>query len=271
MLSAASPRYRFRTIERLGVDERTMVTFILVDSEQDMRRALRAITDPHDHQQTLVAVTGEVIAGTGESEVWQQGGYGFSATTTVMPNVTLSAIVRRVHASPDGIRRLYVGSGGRSRQNISAGLPEPAEQLDQAVAIALSRAEKRLLDLLPTHRYQLSYEHRGTRYPLYPDGSFLLRSGEDWHWCLLEFERRATTTRCVPERLRACSAMPIHDAATLMTRNVVMGISSQAPPRCGRGSSPAIYVHLPKRRCVGNVNRSIPRMSADQANRPRER
>ena len=148
MVSASSLRYRIRTIERLGVDERPLITLILTDSEQDMRRALRAIADPHDHQQTFVAVMAEVIAGKGESEVWQQGGYGFFATPTVMPNITLSEIIDRVHASPDRFRRLYVGIGGRSKQNARAGLPEPAAQLDQALAVALSRAEKRVLDLL---------------------------------------------------------------------------------------------------------------------------
>ncbi len=148
MLTAASLRYRLRTIERLGVRVRPMVTLVLTDSEQDMRRALRAIADPHDHQQTFVAVTGEIIAGKGESEVWQQGGYGFAATPTVMPNVTLSAIVSRVHRSPDAFRRLYVGSGRHPKEDVRAGLPEPAEQLEQALAIALSRAEKRVLDLL---------------------------------------------------------------------------------------------------------------------------
>ncbi|MCY3695585.1 MAG: replication-relaxation family protein, partial [Chloroflexi bacterium] len=60
-----------------------------------------------------------------------------------------------------------------------------------------------LLDLLPTQRSQISYEHQWTRYPLYPDASFQLRADDDWHWCLVEFERRATTPRRVPERLRA--------------------------------------------------------------------
>lgn len=321
MLTAASLRYRIRTIERLSVSTRPMATLVLTDSEQDMRRTLRAIADPHDHQQTFVAVTGEVIAGKGESEVWQQGGYGFASAPTVMPNITLFEIVSRAHLSAEVFRGVNVGADVQSKQNVRACLPEPAEQHDQAPAVTLSRAEKSVLnlladwpfcspqqlagliggvgahrsnevlrslrqrglvqqephgyvltdralttlarrdraavgptldrwtairddegyigsvlhtmssqqrhqagindfcamlsseaarspdnqalDLLPTHCSQLSYEHRGTRYPLYPDASFQLRAGEDWHWCLLELERRATTPKRVPERLRA--------------------------------------------------------------------
>ncbi|MCY3734350.1 MAG: hypothetical protein OXG42_08720, partial [Chloroflexi bacterium] len=70
-------------------------------------------------------------------------------------------------------------------------------------AEAARSPEHELLDLLPTQSSQNSYEHRWTRYPLYPDASFQLRAHDDWHWCLLEFERRATTPRRVPEQLRA--------------------------------------------------------------------
>ena len=70
-------------------------------------------------------------------------------------------------------------------------------------AEAAHSTEHEILDLLPTHRSQISYEHRGARYMLYPDASFQLRTGDSWHWRLLEFERRATTPKRVPERLRA--------------------------------------------------------------------
>ena len=69
MLSNASLRYRIRTIERLSVGERPLVTLILIESEQDMRRVLRTIADPSIHMDTFVAVTGEVIVDKGKYEV----------------------------------------------------------------------------------------------------------------------------------------------------------------------------------------------------------
>ena len=323
MLTNASLRYRIRTIERMNAAQRASLTLILTDSEQDMRRVLRAIADPSAHTETLVAVTGDVIAvGVGgERQVWQQGGYGFASTPTLEPDVPLSTIVAHAHRLAGAYPHL-----GRTptRQPVNASrtdLPDPAEQFDQALSLTLSRAEKRaldllagwpfcspaqlaglmdgvserranqvlrdlrehglvqreelgyllsdagltylarrdraavgptldrwtplrdeegyigslvqtaanqhrhqggvtefcarlsaeaarspeheLLDLLPTQRSQISYEHRWTRYPLYPDASFQLRAHDDWHWCLVEFERRATTPRRVPERLRA--------------------------------------------------------------------
>lgn len=45
MLTNASLRYRIRTIERMVATERPLLTLILTESEQDMRRVLRAIAD----------------------------------------------------------------------------------------------------------------------------------------------------------------------------------------------------------------------------------
>ena len=321
MLSHASLRYRIRTIERLEVSKRPLVTLILVDSEQDMRRVLRTIADPSVHRHTFVAVMGEVMVGKGQYEVWQQGGYGFASTPTLEPDVSLPSIVKHVQR----LRETYPEiSGWQKRQfapAVSASLPDTTKQLGLALSLTLGRAEKRvlgllagwpfcsteqlaglmegvsrrqanhvlrslrdqglvqreelgyvlsdkgitylarrdrtavgptldrwtplrdeqgyigsalqtmanqhrhqagitefcanlsaeaarspeheILDLLPTHRSQISYEHQGTRYLIYPDASFQLRTDDDWHWCLLEFERRATTPKRVPERLCA--------------------------------------------------------------------
>ncbi|MCY3922736.1 MAG: replication-relaxation family protein [Chloroflexi bacterium] len=325
LLTNASLRYRIRTIERMDPFERPLLTLILTDSEQDMRRVLRAIADPSTHTETLVAVAGDVIAdqgeGRGEPRVWQQGGYGFASTPTLEPDVPLSTIVAHAHRLAEAypsLRRSPMRQPSSASRN---DLPDPAEQLEQAPSLRLSRAEKRaldllagwpfcspaqlaglmdgvserranqvlhalrkhgliqreelgylltdaglttlarrdraavgptldrstpvrddegyigslvqtaanqhrhqagvaefcarlsaeaarspdheLLDLLPTQRSQISYEHQWTRYPLYPDASFQLSYQGDWHWCLVEFERRATTPRRVPERLRA--------------------------------------------------------------------
>ena len=323
MLTNASLRYRIRTIERMNPLERPLLTLVLTDSEQDMRRVLRAIADPSAHTETLVAVTGDVIAvGVGgESRVWQQGGYGFASTPTLAPDVPLSLIIAHAHRLAEAYPSLSRAPMRRPLNASRADLPDPAEQFGQALSLRLSRAEKRaldllggwpfcspaqlaglmdgvserranqvlhalrehglilreelgyllsdagltylarrdraavgptldrwtpvrdeegyigslvqtaanqhrhqagvtefcarlsaeaarspdheLLDLLPTQRSQISYEHQWTRYPLYPDASFQLRAHDDWHWCLVEFERRATTPRRVPERLRA--------------------------------------------------------------------
>ncbi|MDE2891767.1 MAG: replication-relaxation family protein, partial [Chloroflexota bacterium] len=328
MLTNASLRYRIRTIERMNALERPLLTLLLTDSEQDMRRVLRAIADPSAHTEMLVAVTGDVIAGQGEGRgeprVWQQGGYGFASTPTLEPDVPLSTIVAHARRLSDAYPNLSRAPMQRPSSASRSDLPDPAEQFDQApsaLSLRLSRAEKRaldllagwpfcspaqlagltdgvserranqllralrkqglvqreelgyllsdagltylarrdraavgptldrwtpvrdeegyigslvqtaanqhrhqagvtefcarisaeaasspeheLLDLLPTQRSQISYEHHWTRYPLYPDASFQLGAHDDWHWCLVEFERRATTPRRVPERLRA--------------------------------------------------------------------
>ncbi len=321
MLSHASLRYRIRTIERMDVGKRPLVTLILVDSEQDMRRVLRTIADPSLHRQTFVAVMGEVMVGKGRYEVWQQGGYGFASTPTLKPEASLPSIVKHVQRLGEAYPKINGSRTRRSAPAIRASLPDATTQLERALSLILSRAEKQvldllanwpfcsaeqlaglmggvskrqanhvlrslrdrglvqreelgyalsdkgltylarrdrasvgptldrwtplrdeqgyigsalqtmanqhrhqagitefcanlsaeaarspdheILDLLPTHRSQISYEHSGTRYMLYPDASFQLRTGEEWQWCLLEFERRATTPKRVPERLRA--------------------------------------------------------------------
>ena len=58
-----------------------------------------------------------------------------------------------------------------------------------------------LLDLLPTHRSQITYRHRDTNYAIHPDASFQLGYKDEWTWYLLEYERRAVTPKRLPERL----------------------------------------------------------------------
>ena len=97
----------------------------------------------------------------------------------------------------------YIGSALQTMANQhrhQAGITEFCAMLS---AEAAHSRDHEILDLLPAHRSQISYEHRGTRYMLYPDASFQLGAGDDWYWCLLEFERRATTPKRVPERLLA--------------------------------------------------------------------
>ena len=58
-----------------------------------------------------------------------------------------------------------------------------------------------LFDLLPTHRSSIGYRCRRTNYVIHPDASFTLEYKGKWLPFLLEFERRATTPRRIPQRL----------------------------------------------------------------------
>ena len=97
MLTAASLRYRIRTIERMDVRERPLVTLILADSEQDMRRTLRTIADPSEHRETCVAITAEAIIGKAKQQVWQPGGYGYASIPMFAPTRSLADIVSHAH------------------------------------------------------------------------------------------------------------------------------------------------------------------------------
>ena len=58
-----------------------------------------------------------------------------------------------------------------------------------------------LFDLLPTHRSSIGYRCHRTNYMIHPDASFTLEYRGRWLPFLLEFERRATTPRRIPQRL----------------------------------------------------------------------
>lgn len=70
--------------------------------------------------------------------------------------------------------------------------------------LALDAARSRdhtLLDLLPTHRSQITYRQDDKNYAIHPDASFQLGYRDEWTWYLLEYERRAVTPKRLPERL----------------------------------------------------------------------
>ena len=60
-----------------------------------------------------------------------------------------------------------------------------------------------LFDLLPTHRSSIGYRHDRTTYAIHPDASFTLEYKGIWSPFLLEFERRATTPKRIPQRLKS--------------------------------------------------------------------
>ena len=302
------------------------LTLVLTESDQDTRRAVRALPHPSHHETTFVACAADLIAGDAQTRVFQQAGYGFPNTPTIAPDARLQSILawitRRVVAysksgplDPNPDPDTLYGPGVRATS------PKPAEQLDAALSLQLTRAEKlllhliadwplstseqlaglmggvtprranqvlrslrrrdhircdgkahvltdegltylarrdraavgptldrwtpqqaedgtyfgtalraiasqrehqagiadfaarlsadvarssdhELLDLLPTQRSQISYRTGFRRFVLHPVASFQLSFKGDSDWCLLEYERRATTPKRVPERLR---------------------------------------------------------------------
>ncbi len=60
-----------------------------------------------------------------------------------------------------------------------------------------------LFDLLPTSRSSIGYRYDWTTYAIHPDASFTLEYKGRWRPFLLEFERRATTPKRIPKRLKS--------------------------------------------------------------------
>lgn len=325
MLTPASLRYRIRTIERLGDGERPLVTLIVTCSEQDARRAVRALGEPTGYHHSAVATLGEVLAGGVRARVWQPARYGRgSSPTMVAPDASLAWLVdlagRQVRHPLHAVRpmshpdRLYAGdvratppAGGAFDDTLALQLTAAEKQVldllaawplctteqlgglmggvstrranqalgplcrrglvrrdgnalvlsdegmtalarrDRAAvgrtldrwsaerdssgayvgsalrAIASQRTHQwgiagffdtlcseveytqdyELLDLLPTHRSQIAYRCDETGYVIHPDASFQFGYQGEFRWCLLEYERRATTPKRLPERLRA--------------------------------------------------------------------
>ena len=329
LLTPANLRYRLRSIQRMSYDDRPHISLVLAASDQDARRALRALGHPTEHETTFVTTTGEVLAGKAGAKVWQQCGAGLDSATMLAPNLELSAILGWLGDRLDRERKRWGRSlPGAARERlyapgVRASRPRPAEQLDAAYAVRLSRSDKQvldlvydwplctagqlaglmggvgrrrvnralrrlrerslverddsgtgyvlseqglvvlarrdraavgpvldrwttqrdgdvyigtslralasqrvhqrgvigfaarltaeasrvdayeLLDLLPTQRSQISYDAEGARQLLLPDASFQLGLDGYFEWCLFEYERRATTPKRLPARLRS--------------------------------------------------------------------
>ena len=328
LLTPANLRYRLRSISRLDYKERPRLSLVLAASDQDARRALRALGHPTEHETSFVATAGAVLVRGAGAKVWQQCGGGVERATKLAPTLNLPAILGWMGERVAEERRRWPSSSlGADRASLYApGLrasrPRPAEQLDAAYAVRLSRTDKQVLDLiadwplctaehlaglmggvsrrrvnqallrlrrllerdqagggyvlsdeglkvlarrdraavgpvldrwtpqqhedvyigtslrslasqrdhqsgivgfasrlsaevaadpeeyelfdlLPTHRSQISYDAEGARQLLLPDVSFQLVHLGDFEWCLFEYERRATTPRRLPTRLRS--------------------------------------------------------------------
>lgn len=98
---------------------------------------------------------------------------------------------------------IYEGSSLRAIANQlshQSGITELAAAISTEVARS---PEHELFDLQPTSRSSVAYRHKRKRYVIHPDASFVLEHRGERCTYFFEFERRATTPKRVPERLRS--------------------------------------------------------------------
>ena len=142
-------RYRLRSIERLDSDDRPFVTLVLTHADQAARRAVRSLGDPSKHFRTFVATEGELLAGDAQREVWHQcgSGLGLDPPVRIEADASLAGILawgeRLLDTSysflrdrPKPKRRTLYPSG------VQAAMPEPTEQINPALPVQLTSAEK---------------------------------------------------------------------------------------------------------------------------------
>ena len=162
ILPSANLRYRLRSMENLPSSQRPTVTLVLTHSDQATRRAIRTLGHPMQHRTTFVATEGELLVGDHRGVVWQQcgAGMGDNPPVKVVPGVSLNAIVNwtdRLLETSEADRRRYGFEKSRKPtpdpevlypSHRRATMPEPAQQLESALSVQLTRAEKDALDLL---------------------------------------------------------------------------------------------------------------------------
>ncbi|MCY4393204.1 MAG: replication-relaxation family protein, partial [Chloroflexi bacterium] len=128
----------------------------------------------------------------------------------VLTDEGLTALARRDRAAvgplldrwtPQRDGGVYIGSALRALASQGDHQRGLAELVSLLALDAASSRDHTLLDLLPTHRSQITYPYRDTNYVIHPDASFQLGYEGEWTWYLLEYERRATTPKRLPERL----------------------------------------------------------------------
>jgi DNA-binding Lrp family transcriptional regulator len=152
VLSSANLRYRLRTLEQLRPRQRPTATLVLTHADQSTRRAFRTLGNPMEHGSTFVATEGELLAGDAQAQVWQQCGSDKRPflPEAINPDVSLDDIMgwlgrRARHAAGDRPRpdpeELYPN-------RLRALVPQPTAQVQSALAVRLTRAEKQALDLL---------------------------------------------------------------------------------------------------------------------------
>ncbi len=154
-LPTANLRYRLRSVERLHSFETPFVTLVLTHADQATRRAIRSLGDPSEHRRTLVTTEGELLAGDHTGAVWQPcgSGLGNDPPVQVSPDASLAGILawmdRLLDSSHSFLRdNPKPDTGALYPSGVQAAMPELSQQLESALSVQLTRAEKDALDLL---------------------------------------------------------------------------------------------------------------------------
>ena len=107
--------------------------------------------------------------------------------------------------TPSGTDRIPIYEG-TSLRALASQLDHQAGITDLAAALCTEVAhspDHKLFDLQPTSRSSAGYRHERKRYVIHPDASFVLERRGERRSYFFEFERRATTPKRVPERLKS--------------------------------------------------------------------
>lgn len=149
-MSSASLCYRMRTIKRRDVQELPHVTLVATDSDQDTRRAVRALREPSGFHHSAAATLGAVIGEGARARVWRPARYGRGNTPVVKPDSSLAWLVDLAGREAEHpVRRVMPKRlwAWRSSGGARATPPRPGDLANAAVT-QLGSAEKRMLDLL---------------------------------------------------------------------------------------------------------------------------
>ena len=146
-------RYRLRSIERLDSGYTPFVTLVLAHADQATRRAIRSLGDPSEHRRPFVATEGELLTGDHTGVFWQQCGSGLGEAVPIDADASLAGILvlaeRLLDSSYSFLRdKPKPKPGTLYPSGVQASMPEPTEQLNPALSVQLTRAEKDVLDLL---------------------------------------------------------------------------------------------------------------------------
>ena len=154
-LPTSNLRYRLRSVERMHSSDRPFVTLALTHADQATRRAIRSLGDPSEHRRTFVATEGELLAGDHTGAVWQQcgSGLGHDPPVRIDADASLSGILawmeRLLESSHSFLRdRPRANPDALYPSGVQASMPEPTKQLQPALSVQMTRAEKDALDLL---------------------------------------------------------------------------------------------------------------------------
>ena len=129
------------------------MTLVLTHADQATRRAIRSLGDPSEHRRTFAATEGELLAGDHTGVVWQQCGSGLGEAVRIAADASLAGILALAERLLD-TSYSFLGKnpepnpGALYPSGVQATLPEPTEQLNPALSVQLTRAEKDALDLL---------------------------------------------------------------------------------------------------------------------------